>query len=282
VSNSRRAPRTPRNLARATTFFLTLFASLVTSTAVVGLDPTEAEVTESPTVVVAGEEVPGSVVPKLDPQSDNDKCGAYLADFCVEVPIRRSNPSQPAPDEVASCATGSEHRPARSLEVVPAIASPTPSGAIRVRIEIESGLAIDGGCFAGEVMSILNDLRGWRGTDGVFFQQVEDSGYDLRLILASPERTDDLCYPARTVGRYSCRKQNTVILNLMRWETGTDEHSGDLSTYRTYLVNHEVGHFLGRGHLGCPGPGEPAPVMMQQTMGLGECLPNGWPTKDEG
>jgi hypothetical protein len=279
VSNSPRASRAPRTFARTITFFLTLFSSLVTSTAVVGLDPNETEVAEPPSL--ASTEVAVSPVPAPDFQSENDECSAYLADFCVEVPVRRGDPPQSTRNEVASCSTGEEHQPSQSLQVVPAAASSTTPGAIRVRIELEAGLAIDGGCFANEVMSILNDPRGWRGSDDVAFQRIDDSGYDLRLILASPERTDALCYPARTAGRFSCRKQNSVILNLMRWETGTDEYSDDLSTYRTYLVNHEVGHFLGRGHLGCPGPGELAPVMMQQTKGLGDCAPNGWPTKDE-
>lgn len=52
-----------------------------------------------------------------------------------------------------------------------------------------------------------------------------------------------------------------------------------LQAYRTYLVLHEFGHALGRGHAECPKRGEPAPVMMQQTLGTGECYPDPWVKK---
>ena len=39
------------------------------------------------------------------------------------------------------------------------------------------------------------------------------------------------------------------------------------------MVNHEVGHTFGHGHVGCPAGGEPAPVMMQQTEGVAPCAP---------
>ena len=50
-----------------------------------------------------------------------------------------------------------------------------------------------------------------------------------------------------------------------------------LVAYRQYLVNHEVGHAIGMGHQDCPGIGQLAPVMMQQSKTIGECAPNSWP-----
>jgi hypothetical protein len=151
-----------------------------------------------------------------------------------------------------------------------------------VRVEVEQGLAIDESCFAAAAIAILQDERGWGGLEDLGFARVADDSFDFRLILASPRTTNSLCYPAATGGKYSCRNRDKVVINLVRWETGTDDFASDLPTYRRYLINHEVGHFLGKGHVDCPAPGAPAPVMMQQTKGVGACLPNGWPTESKG
>jgi hypothetical protein len=159
----------------------------------------------------------------------------------------------------------------------------TPAGGdrvIRMSIEVEDGLGVDPQCFGRAVMTILGDPRGWTASQDVSFQWVETDA-DLRLVLASPSLTDRLCAPLNTAGLYSCRNENHVVLNSERWRNGATAFHGDLVTYRSYLVNHEVGHFLGRGHLGCPGSDQPAPVMMQQTKGVGGCVPNGWPTAAE-
>ena len=66
------------------------------------------------------------------------------------------------------------------------------------------------------------------------------------------------------------------MLNSDRWRFMTPTYD-DLGAYRAYLVNHEVGSFLGQGVATCPKPGANAPVMMQQGIDLGGCLPNAWP-----
>lgn len=207
------------------------------------------------------------------------ECSRFVADFCEEAQLP---PTQAAPThDPSSCRLPAEHSPEGSTSVAIAAAG-TVDGSntvMRYRIEVEDGLAIDPNCFAESVAEILNDPRGWTSGNDLRFEQVSDDAYDLRLILASPNTTDELCYPAGTGGRYSCRNRDKVVLNLMRWEFGADEFDGQL--YRQYLVNHEVGHFLGHRHRSCPGMEATAPVMMQQTKGLDGCRPNGWPMEEE-
>ena len=96
-------------------------------------------------------------------------------------------------------------------------------------------------------------------------------------MLASPDTTDRLCRPLNTAGRYSCANGGMAVINAMRWLRGAPAYGNDLAGYRRYVVNHEVGHVLGRGHQQCPARGALAPVMVQQTKGVGACRPNPWP-----
>jgi hypothetical protein len=75
-----------------------------------------------------------------------------------------------------------------------------------------------------------------------------------------------------------------VIINQLRWRHASpswNQAHKSLRTYRHMVVNHETGHWLGHGHLGCGGAGRLAPVMMQQSKGLDGCKHNPWPLASE-
>lgn len=140
-------------------------------------------------------------------------------------------------------------------------------------VEVEEGLDVAPAAFADEVVRVLSDPRSWDRA----LRRVE-SGGSFRVVLATPETTDRLCRPLDTGGIFSCYMRGRAVLNHARWTEGSQYYGSDLASYRAYMINHEVGHALGRGHAHCPGPGRPAPVMAQQTKGLDGCTPNPWPT----
>jgi hypothetical protein len=164
------------------------------------------------------------------------------------------------------------------LAVVPGRAAPAgPGRPLTYRVEVERGLPLDGADVAEQMHRVLTDPRGWQPIEGVAFGRTTGPA-GFRLIVASPALTDRLCYPLDTIGELSCRNGDMIILNARRWATGVPWYAGRMADYRAYLVNHEVGHRLGHGHKGCPAPGAPAPVMVQQSKSLYGCKPNPWPS----
>ncbi|WP_428962392.1 DUF3152 domain-containing protein [Micromonospora fluostatini] len=149
---------------------------------------------------------------------------------------------------------------------------------LRYRVAVEVGIEnLDAERFGREVAAILADERGWTAQGRWRLQRVgPDTAADFTVHLTTPVTRSRLCNDP--TDRYtSCRSGDRVVLNVARWVDGVPHFDGDLETYRQYLVNHEVGHRLGRGHELCPRRGGPAPVMQQQTLGLHGCRPNAWP-----
>ncbi|MFE0722884.1 DUF3152 domain-containing protein [Streptomyces rochei] len=160
-----------------------------------------------------------------------------------------------------------------------------PSGrTLTYVVQVEDGIGIAAADVAAEVEQILADERGWTADGETGFRRVSGGTADFRVRLATAGSVDDICgrYGLDTGGEVNCNVGQDVMVNLKRWLLATQYYADDVTSYRALIINHEVGHFLGHGHVGCPGAGRPAPVMMQQIKGLHGCRTNVWPYDGEG
>lgn len=144
-------------------------------------------------------------------------------------------------------------------------------------IDIEASLGWSEDEAKVDIVAILADSRSWTGDGSTRFQLVDGHEADVRIRIATPATVDARCSPLRTGGRLSCRNGRNLNINSDRWAGATSFWTASLEEYRAYVINHEMGHFLGFGHNYCPGSGQLAPVMQQQTKSLQGCEPNGWP-----
>ncbi|MFE9840853.1 DUF3152 domain-containing protein [Streptomyces goshikiensis] len=155
----------------------------------------------------------------------------------------------------------------------------------RWRVEVEEGSGVDPDAAARSVEAILGDERGWI-KDPAYGFQLAGAGepVDFTVKIATPATTDRLCevVTPELKGETNCRAGHTVVVNLKRWQQGSPQFSGPVEEYRALIVNHEVGHEIGREHETCPGPGQLAPAMMQQIKGLLGCTANAWPFDRKG
>ena len=124
--------------------------------------------------------------------------------------------------------------------------------------------------FARDVAICLADPNGWESKGYRFFQVRRNPQVSIRLTSKSGLRKigcDDNLSCAELGG-------NEVRINADNWKHGSAKSGQDLNGYRQYVISHEIGHILGHDHAKCPGKGQLAPIMLQQTLGLHGCLPN--------
>lgn len=173
------------------------------------------------------------------------------------------------------------------FEAVPGLAkAPGKGRLIRYRVDVEKGIGLDGKLFADAVQKTLNDKRSWAGRGEMAFERVSSGEPEFVITLASPGTTGEWCKKSgldTTVDNVSCDSASTerVMINAFRWAQGSVTFGPKaMYAYRQMLINHEVGHRLGHGHVSCRTPGALAPVMQQQTKSLDidgiKCRPNPW------
>jgi len=160
----------------------------------------------------------------------------------------------------------------------------------RVRVAVESNLTAELDGLTAAVDTTLGDPRSWVAGGAYRFQRVPYSApHDFTIYLVTRETAYRMCringvdIRVDGVPYTSCRQIGKVVINLDRWRLSVPSYVDNrisLALYRSYVINHEVGHELGRGHVGCPAAGRQAPVMLTQTLGLQGCAPNPWPNPD--
>jgi hypothetical protein len=175
---------------------------------------------------------------------------------------------------------------------------------IRYRVEIENGIGWGENVtwtapeFAERVDRIIAEPLGWTmsaqrpvtnrdvglSNASWSFQRVAGGDFDVQVRLATAGTVQRLC---AAVGIdvdsvYSCRFGKVLMINLTRWLNGAEGYPVSLDDYRSAVINHEMGHFLGFDHMRCTGPGKPGPIMMTQTIDLQGCVPNVHPFLPDG
>jgi hypothetical protein len=183
---------------------------------------------------------------------------------------------------------GAKLRGSGKFDAVPGIAeAPRAGQKFTYRVDVEQGLGLDGALFAEAVQQTLNDQRSWAHNGARTFERIYSGKPDFVITLASPGTTADWCAKSgldTTQDNVSCDSAATerVMINAYRWAQGSETY-GDakIHAYRQMLINHEVGHRLGYGHVTCDKDGDLAPVMQQQTKFLDHdgihCRANAWP-----
>jgi hypothetical protein len=135
-----------------------------------------------------------------------------------------------------------------------------------------------------QLAATYNDVRGW-SLGGLIDFEPATNGCDFTVWLVAADLMPtfgSICDPV-----WNCEPGgNMVVLNYDRWTQATGPWlavypSGNIAEYRAMAINHETGHQLGFGHQICTTPGQPSPVMQQESIDLHGCTFNAWPLPSE-
>jgi hypothetical protein len=134
---------------------------------------------------------------------------------------------------------------------------------------------------------VLHDPRGWKQSGYTFEYISPVEGLYARTVLKRQKDVLHLRISTQKTVEKKCQftglscadlRKNVIYFNRDRWLHGSKESRMNIEDYRTYLVNHEIAHLLGRAHSSCDDDDTGVcGVTYQQTVSKGCCTPNPYP-----
>ena len=128
------------------------------------------------------------------------------------------------------------------------------------------------------IKQVLSEPKGWK-SKGYSFHEADSKdsdAWDFQMSFLTDKNIVEK-YSERWSGYSVCENQKFIYFNLDNWKSGAKSGYTDIRDYQRYLINHEVGHVLGYGHIDpkmhCK-KGNRASVMSQQTIGQFGCTPS--------
>ncbi len=145
---------------------------------------------------------------------------------------------------------------------------------LKYKVRIEKGINRNLKNFQTEIHNIISNKKSWK----VNFIQ-NQINFDFEIILAKARNITKYC----SFNGLSCVDiyYKKIYINNYRWVNGAKPSKLDIKNYRIYLILHEVGHILGMKHEEPPKKKILTKVMVQQTLNIGNGIPNPWPQKEE-
>lgn len=130
----------------------------------------------------------------------------------------------------------------------------------------------------------IHDPRGWITTHSAVEHTLNKANSDIRIHKVSRremrKRFPQMRLKGLSVTESSPHGQANIYFDQQNWNRPPPRFTGDRTTYRQYLIQHEMGHALmnlddvSLKHFD---EKKPCPVMYQQSLGtVGKCQPNPW------
>ena len=205
----------------------------------------------------------------------SDKLVSYLRGVAQHLGITIANPNDLAAAATYAISKGQS----LNLAVVPARSSTVVRTYCTAVRDVSSSVLGD---LEGKLAATYADTRGWNDGGRIAFEHVSSGCQYTVWMSASADMTK---FGAICDNYYNCQVGTNVIMNYDRWTGATppwNQTGGSLEDYHTLMIDHETGHRLGfLDNPTCPGAGQPAPVMMQQSIALKGCTFNIWPLVSE-